>query len=57
MTIYSFWFEYLPLKAKNYYFPTSTTFNKLLIDSKKVYKMEDFKNNQIKGEKEVWVMW
>ena len=53
MTIYSFWFEYLPLKAKNYYFPTSTTFNKLLIDSKKVYKMEDFNNNQIKGEKEV----
>ena len=53
MTIYSFYFEYLPLKTKNYYFPTSTTFNKLLIDSKKVYKMEDFNNNQIKGEKEV----
>ena len=52
MTIYSFCFEYLPLKAKNYYFPTSTTFNKLLIDFK-VYKMEDFNNNQIKGEKEV----
>ena len=53
MTIYSFCFKYLPLKAKNYYFPTSTTCNKLLIDSKKVYKMEDFNNNQIKGEKGV----
>lgn len=53
MTIYSFCFDYLPLKAKNYYFPTSTTLNKILIDSKKVYKMEDLNNNQIKGEKEV----
>ena len=53
MTTYSFCFECSPLKATNYYFPTSTTCNKLLIDSKKVYKMEDFNNNQIKGEKEV----
>ena len=54
MTIYSFCFECSPLKATNYYFPTSTTFDKILIDSKKIYKMkEDLNNSQINNEKEV----